>query len=122
MPELPEVEAAAALARRILVGRRLVAVTTHHPSQRRALPPRHAARLNNFRHIPAKRLLVETDAPTKPPAGALNRHPLPPAADGSAVNHPANIAVAYEQLAKLRGIGEETLAKQVEQNFVRLFG
>jgi TatD DNase family protein len=86
------------------------------------LEPRHAARLNNFRHIPAKRLLVETDAPTKPPAGALNRHPLPPAADGSAVNHPANIAVAYEQLAKLRGIGEETLAKQVEQNFVRLFG
>jgi len=86
------------------------------------LEPRHAGRLNNFRHIPAKRLLVETDAPTKPPAGALNRFPLPPAADGSAVNHPANIAVAYEQLAKLRHIPVETLATQVEQNFVRLFG
>ena len=83
---------------------------------------RHASRLNNFRHIPAKRLLVETDAPTKPPAGALNRFPLPPAADGSPVNHPANIVVAYEQLAKLRGISEETLAAQVKQNFVRLFG
>jgi len=86
------------------------------------LEPRHATRLNNFRHIPAKRLLVETDAPTKPPGGALNRFPLPPAADGSAVNHPANIAVAYEQLAQLRHISEESLAKQVEENFTRLFG
>lgn len=86
------------------------------------LEPRHAVRLNNFRHVPAKRLLVETDAPTKPPAGALNRFPLPPAADGSAVNHPANIAVAYEQLAKLRHVPLETLAAQVEQNFSRLFG
>ncbi|MDI1336223.1 MAG: TatD family hydrolase [Lacunisphaera sp.] len=85
------------------------------------LEPRHAARLNNFRHIPAKRLLVETDAPTKPPAGALNRFPLPLAPDGSPVNHPANIAVAYEQLAKLRNIPLESLAAQVEQNFKRLF-
>ena len=45
MPELPEVEAAARIARRVLVGRRLAAVTTLHPSQRRALPPRAAARL-----------------------------------------------------------------------------
>lgn len=85
------------------------------------LEPRHKCRLNNFRHIPAKRLLVETDAPTKPPAGALNRFPLPPASDGSPVNHPANIAVAYETLAELRGIPLETLADQVEQNFRRLF-
>jgi TatD DNase family protein len=85
------------------------------------LEPKHTARLNTFRHIPAKRLLVETDAPTKPPAGALNRYPLPPGADGSAVNHPANIAVAYEQLARLRNISVETLATQVEQNFRKLF-
>ena len=45
MPELPEVEAAAGIARRTLVGRRLVAVSTHHPSQRRTLPARDAARL-----------------------------------------------------------------------------
>lgn len=85
------------------------------------LEPRHASRLNNFRHVPAKRLLVETDAPTKPPAGALNSFPLPPAADGSPVNHPANIGVAYEQLAALRNIPLETLATQVEQNFRKLF-
>lgn len=55
MPELPEVEAAAEVARRALVGRRLVAVTTHHPSQRRALPPRHAARLAGRRIVAVER-------------------------------------------------------------------
>lgn len=86
------------------------------------LDPRHTGRLDNFRHIPTKRLLVETDAPTKPPAGDRNRFPLPPAADGSPVNHPANIAAAYEALAELRGVPPELLAPQLEHNFRRLFG
>ncbi len=83
--------------------------------------PRHAARLNNFRHVPVKRLLVETDAPTKPPAGPLNRFPLPPGADGGEVNHPANLAVTYEQLAVLRHVPLDQLAPQVAENFARLF-
>jgi TatD DNase family protein len=86
------------------------------------LEPRRAERLNNFHHIPANRLLVETDAPTKPPAPESNRFPLPAAPDGSAVNHPANIAVAYAALADLRGVPLETLAAQVERNFRQLFG
>ena len=86
------------------------------------LEPRHKSRLENFRHIPVKRLLVETDAPTKPPAGELNRFPLPPAADGSVVNNPANLAVAYEQLAKLRHAPLADLAAKIEGNFQRLFG
>ena len=55
MPELPEVEAAARIARRILVGRHLVAVSTHHPAQRRALPPRSAARLVGRRVVAVER-------------------------------------------------------------------
>ncbi len=94
----------------------------HYSFNLQLLEPRHKSRLENFRHIPVKRLLVETDAPAKPPAGELNRFPLPPAADGSAVNHPANITVAYEQLAILRHVPLETLAPQIEQNFHRLFG
>ncbi len=86
------------------------------------LEPRHKSRLENFRHIPVKRLLVETDAPTKPPAGELNRFPLPPCADGSVVNNPANLAVTYEQLAKLRHAPLADLAAKIEANFQRLFG
>jgi TatD DNase family protein len=83
--------------------------------------PKHAARLENFRHIPADRLLVETDAPTKAPAGKANRFPLPTAADGSEVNNPANVIVAYEALATLRDLSTDTLAAQVEKNFTKLF-
>lgn len=85
------------------------------------LEPRHKNRLNNFRHIPGKCLLVETDAPTKPPPAALNRFPLPPADDGAEVNHPGNIVVAYEALAEFRNAPLEILAPQIEQNFRRLF-
>ncbi len=83
--------------------------------------PRQPARLENFKQIPADRLLVETDAPTKAPPGDLNRFPLPAAADGAEVNHPANLAVTYEVLAKLRGLSLDDLAAQVERNFRRLF-
>lgn len=86
------------------------------------LEPRHAARLNNFRHIPGKRLLVETDAPAKAPTPDRNRFPLDPGPAGAVINHPANIGVAYEVLAELRGQALETLAGQVEVNFIRLFG
>jgi TatD DNase family protein len=85
------------------------------------LEPRYADRLENFRHIPADRLLVETDAPTKSPSPELIRFKLPDAADGSSVNNPANIVVAYEALAKLRALPLAALAEQVEQNFQRLF-
>ncbi|MFZ5495724.1 MAG: TatD family hydrolase [Verrucomicrobiota bacterium] len=86
------------------------------------LQPRMQTRLENFQTIPTDRLLVETDAPTKPPPAELNRYPLPAADDGSDANHPANIVVAYEQLAALRGVSLEVLAVQVERNFRQLFG
>jgi TatD DNase family protein len=82
---------------------------------------RHHARRENFKTIPRDRLLVETDAPTKPPTPDCNRFPLPKTADGAEINHPANIVVTYEALARLRGLTVEALAAQVEENFIRLF-
>jgi formamidopyrimidine-DNA glycosylase len=45
MPELPEVEHAAAIARRIAVGRSITSIVLRHAAQRRSLPPRAARSL-----------------------------------------------------------------------------
>lgn len=45
MPELPEVEHAAAIARAVAAGRTITSVNVRHPSQRRGLPARHARSL-----------------------------------------------------------------------------
>lgn len=75
-----------------------------------------------FRHIPADRLLIETDAPDQRLPDALNRFPLSDPATGQPVNHPANLAAVYDFAAELRGVPLEDFAAQVEQNFLRLFG
>jgi TatD DNase family protein len=85
------------------------------------LDDRHAAKRAAFRLVPADRLLVETDAPAMPLPLAQERFALPPAPDGSPINHPANLAVTYTALAELRGVPLATLAEQVEANFHRLF-
>jgi hypothetical protein len=41
---------------------------------------------------------------------------------GERLNHPGNLVVAYRELAALRGVSEEELQWQAEQNFRRLFG
>ena len=84
------------------------------------LHERKAKQREVFRQIPADRLLVETDAPDLRPPDERNPHPLRDAS-GEAINHPANIALAYEALADIRGVPVETLAVQVKQNFTRLF-
>jgi len=78
-------------------------------------------KLEAFREVPLERLLVETDAPAMQLPAELVRYPLPKTTEGETVNHPGNLAVAYEGLAELRGMAVEELAKQVEENFRRLF-
>jgi TatD DNase family protein len=85
------------------------------------LHERKQERLHIFREIPLDRLLIETDAPDMLPPDALNRHPLSDEA-GTPINHPANIALAYESLAKIRDMPLPELAAHITCNFDRLFG
>lgn len=86
------------------------------------LDPRRAARLRPvYAAIPADRLLVETDAPAMPLPIDLQRFKLPAASNGSAVNHPANLVVTYEELARWRNRPVDEFASQIEQNFVHFF-
>ncbi|MBI3878870.1 MAG: TatD family hydrolase [Verrucomicrobia bacterium] len=83
-----------------------------------------------FRHIPADRLLVETDAPDQLPPEVQRAecevwnafHPLTDPATGKPINHPANLGLVYAGLAEFLGEPVESLAARVEQNFTRLFG
>lgn len=86
------------------------------------LRARHAAKSQVFAAVPADRLLVETDAPAMALPAPHVRFPLPAAADGQRVNHPANLAATYAALAEIRSVSSAELAAQVERNFKRLFG
>lgn len=61
--------------------------------------------------VPLDRILVETDAPY-----------LAPVPHRGKLNHPALVRHVAEEVAKLRGIGVEDLAKATTENFFRLFG
>jgi TatD DNase family protein len=76
-------------------------------------------RLEAFRTIPDERLLVETDAPSMLLPPEKERFSL---GTKERLNHPGNLMVTYQALAALRGISEDELRQQVENNFLRLFG
>jgi TatD DNase family protein len=84
------------------------------------LHERKAEQREIFRRLPADRILVETDAPDLAPPPARNLHPLKDA-EGQAINHPANLTLAYSALAELRGVSPAALTTQVRENFSRLF-
>ena len=84
------------------------------------LHERKAAQREVFAHLPADRILIETDAPDLAPPDERNAHPLRDA-EGRAINHPANLELACSALAELRGVTVEALSAQVAANFARLF-
>ncbi len=85
------------------------------------LDPRKERLQTLYATLPADRLLVETDAPALRLPAPLEKFSPLPTPDGSVANHPANLAVTYAALAKLRGVSVEALALQVAKNFHRLF-
>ena len=74
-----------------------------------------------FKFVPADRLLIETDAPDQRLPDALNAYPLTDSA-GELMNHPANLPVVYQGVAKILKTPLVALAEHVEDNFERLFG
>lgn len=82
--------------------------------------PRKAAQLATFAKIPLERLLTETDAPDMWPPDDLNPHLLQ-TTDGAALNHPFNIRVSYEILAKIRSMPLEDLQSSIAKNYRTLF-
>jgi len=74
-----------------------------------------------FKEVPTDRLLIETDAPDQRLPDALNAYPLTDSA-GEPMNHPANLPVVYQGVAKILETPLVALAEQVEDNFERLFG
>ncbi|MBL9209705.1 MAG: TatD family hydrolase [Opitutaceae bacterium] len=83
---------------------------------------RHAARRAVFASLPADRVLAETDAPAMPPPPGHQPYPLPGLADGTVLNHPANVVAAYAGLAAARQLPVDVLTVQAKENFHRLFG
>jgi TatD DNase family protein len=75
-----------------------------------------------FRHVPADRLLIETDAPDQPLPDERVMYPLPEERPGKPLNHPGNLKAVYQFAAELLDQPLETLARTVEQNFCRIFG
>ena len=73
------------------------------------------------RMVPLDRLLIETDAPDQRLPDTLNAYPLTDSA-GEPMNHPANLPVVYQGVAKILETPLVALAEQVEDNFERLFG
>ncbi len=74
-----------------------------------------------FAAVPPDRILVETDAPAMPPAPGRRTHELPPAPDGTTINHPANLAAAYAGLAEILAVPPADLTASVAANFTRFF-
>lgn len=85
------------------------------------LDPKRQNQRNLFKSVPPDRLLIETDAPAMPLPAALEKFSLPPSPTGTRLNHPANLAAVYDGLANFLGLPVESLAAQVERNFLRLF-
>jgi len=75
-----------------------------------------------FQGLPADRLLAETDAPAMPLPSPLRHYTLPDRPNGTAINHPANIAAVYHGLGDLRGWSTEQVTDRIGRNFNRWFG
>lgn len=79
------------------------------------LKPEKAAKLNVFDAVPSDRLLLETDAPDMALPEPLDLYPE------FGNNHPGNLEVVYQEIAKRRQIPPGKLVKSIKTNFDHWF-
>tara|TARA_Y100001934_G_scaffold262854_1_gene337814 strand:- start:234 stop:1028 length:795 start_codon:yes stop_codon:yes gene_type:complete len=81
--------------------------------------PRKSKHLENFKHVPADRLLLETDAPDMLPPEEWIQNRVP--ADTGALHHPANIGAVYGIAANFLNVPPSKLESQISRNSENLF-
>ena len=81
--------------------------------------PSRAAQLEVFKAVPLERLLPETDAPDQAPPTELQRATCQ---EDKRLNHPANISLVYDGLARMTRLPAEKLSALLLENAQRLFG
>lgn len=93
------------------------------------LAPKRVSVREMFAHfIPPDRLLVETDSPDMAPPPELCLAEVPGAGESPAgpgakrTNHPLNLLLCAEELARLLGLSTEAVQGMLWENFQRLFG
>lgn len=77
-----------------------------------------AHKLEVFKRVPLERLLPESDAPDQGPPQLLRRFSC---GEDEKINHPGNVSLVYEGLARLTGLSVETLSVTFVENAQRLF-
>jgi TatD DNase family protein len=100
----------------IEVARRLIPLGACFSFSGHFLHLRKSAVVEVFRHLPADRILLETDAPDMPPPLEFITHPLQ-----ENHNHPANLPTIGLSLAAALMIPAETLASLTHENARRCF-
>ncbi len=74
-----------------------------------------------FEDIPLQRLVIETDAPFRPPPYEKNAFAMINSLDGLEINHPWNLKTAFEGLVELKKIPSDELIGVLDENFRVLF-
>ena len=81
-----------------------------------------SSRIRQLKQIPIERLLIETDAPNRPPPEAYSKHPLFDPLTGKRIHHPADLTAALIWLSRVLGLPESELAPRLASNYFSLFG